>query len=66
MNKTKKNENIKTEKILVDMEELKDMLTCGRETAIKIGEKSQSKVMIGRRVLWNVQKIKEYLYNIAA
>jgi hypothetical protein len=66
MNKTTKNNDIMLEKMLVDTEELKHMLSCGRKTAIDIGEKSMAKVLEGRRVLWNVQKIKEYVYVIAA
>lgn len=59
MNKTTKNNDIMLEKILIDTEELKQMLSCGRKSAIGIGEKCEAKVLFGRRVLWNVQKIKE-------
>jgi hypothetical protein len=65
MNKTTKNNELMLEKLLVDTEELKYMLSCGRKTAVDIGEESESKVLCGRRVLWNVQKIKEHIYGIA-
>lgn len=66
MNKTTKSNNIKLEKLLVDTAELQYILSCGRKTAIDIGEKSEAKVLFGRRVLWNVQKIKEHVYGVAA
>lgn len=66
MNKTTKSNDIMLEKVLVDTEELQYILSCGRKTAIDIGEESESKVLFGRRVLWNLQKIKEYVYGIAA
>lgn len=66
MNKTTKSNNIKLEKLLVDTAELQYILSCGRKTAIEIGEKSEAKVLFGRRVLWNVQKLNEYAYRAAS
>lgn len=41
------------------------LLNCGKPTAIKIGTAAQAKVVVGRRILWNVQAVRRYL-NIAA
>lgn len=48
-------------KIAIDTEELKQMCTCGRATAVEIGTKAGARIQIGRRVLWNVEKIQLYL-----
>ena len=60
MNKTQ-NVEIKTEKILVTTEELKALLSCGRMSAIKMGAAAGARVDVGRRVLWNTDKIRKYL-----
>lgn len=70
MNKTKKSYSgidiNDSEKLTVDTEELKALLSCGRKTAIKIGEDSCARVQIGRRVLWSVERVKAYLREQAA
>ena len=48
-------------RIAVNTEELKSMLGCGRDTAVKIGTEAKARVQIGKRVLWNVEKIQTYL-----
>lgn len=59
MNKTG---NRRTEHPLtVDIETLSAMLSCGHATAIKIGEQAGAKVVIGRRVLYSVDRVKKYL-----
>lgn len=59
MNKTKIRQ---TEHLLtVDLETLAAMLSCGQSTAKKIGEQARARVVIGRRVLYSVDKIKKYL-----
>ena len=45
-------------RLTVDIEGLMAMLSCGEVTAKKIAE---ARVIIGRRVLYNVDKIKKYL-----
>lgn len=60
MNKTQ-NIKIDTEKILVTTEELKSLLSCGRVSALKIGNVAKARVDVGRRVLWNTDKIRQYL-----
>lgn len=37
------------------------MLSCGRATARKIGEQAGAKIVIGRRVLYSIEKVKKYL-----
>lgn len=59
MNKTKIRQ---TEHLLtVDIETLTAMLSCGQSTARKIGEQAGARVVIGRRVLYSIDKIKKYL-----
>ena len=40
---------------------LSAMLSCGRATARKIGEQAGAKIVIGRRVLYSIEKVKNYL-----
>lgn len=63
MNKT----NIrKTERpITVDIEGLAAMLSCGQATARKIGKDAGARVDIGRRVLYSVKKVEQYIYSIS-
>lgn len=49
----------------IDTKELQEMLSCGRVTAIQIGNNANAKIQIGRRVLWNVRKINQYLDSIS-
>lgn len=60
MNKTQ-NREIQTDKILVDTEGLKTLLSCGRMSAMKLGNMAGARVDVGRRVLWNTDKIRKYL-----
>ena len=52
-------------RLCVDTEELKSKLCCGRDTAVKIGLEAKARVQIGKRVLWNVEKVQEYLNRIS-
>lgn len=61
MNKTSIEKTDVVKKALLTTGELKYMLSCGRQSAIKIGEEAGAKFYVGRRVLWNVTKIEEYL-----
>lgn len=47
--------------LAVDTEGLQTILSCGNKTAIEIGVDAQARIVVGRRVLWNVEKIQEYL-----
>ena len=63
MNATRK--IVKRESISVNTEGLAETLGCGRVTAIKIGEAAQAKMKVGRRVLWNLDKIRGYLSEVS-
>lgn len=66
MKTTKKSQDIQLPiKIAVTTEELQYILSCGRDSAIQIGESAEARVQIGRRVLWNVDKVKEYINQIS-
>ena len=49
------------EKLLVTLDELAGILSCGLETVKKIGEYSEARFEMGRRVLWNVANVKAYI-----
>ena len=53
------------EKLAYTTEELMSALSCGRGTAIEIGTQACGKISVGRRVLWNKNKIQEYLNTIS-
>ena len=63
MNKTLKRED--NHKITVDIERLAAMLSCGRAKARKIGEQAEARICIGRRVLYSVDKVKQYLCDLS-
>lgn len=48
-------------RITVDIKELAGMLGCGTATARQIGSKADAEFRIGRRVLYNVKKIEDYV-----
>lgn len=51
--------------LAVDIDKLSAMLSCGHTTARKIGEQAGARIVIGRRVLYSVDKINEYLKAIS-
>ena len=51
--------------VSVDTDGLQTILGCGRNTAIQIGTEASARIMVGRRVLWNVAKIQEYLNSVS-
>lgn len=62
MRKTK--ERNTRDKVAVDLEALAAMLSCGKDTARKIGEEAEARICIGRRVLYSVPKIEAYIDRI--
>lgn len=64
MNKTNTNQNTVVP-LTVNMEQLSQMLNCGVQTARKIGEQAEARIVVGRRVLYSVEKIQRYLECIA-
>ncbi len=64
---TKKFSNVDTnDKIAITTEELQSMLSCGRSSAVHIGQMAEARIQIGKRVFWNVKKIREYIDLISA
>ncbi len=57
----RKSENVLT----VDVETLAGMLNCGRVTAAKIGSEAGARIQIGRRVLYKVSLIENYLNSLS-
>lgn len=55
----------KEKKMTIDTAGLQDMLSCGRKTAIEIGTAAGGRISCGRRVLWNVSKVQQYLDSIS-
>ena len=53
-------------KIAITTEELQSMLSCGRYSAVQIGEAAEARVQIGKRIFWNVEKIKSYVNSISS
>ena len=51
--------------LAIDTPTLMAMLHCGRVTAVEIGKKATAEIRVGRRVLWNVDKVKRYLESIS-
>lgn len=54
-----------SDKLSVNTKELQSMLSCGRATALQIGTDANARVNVGKRVLWNVEKIQTYLNTIS-
>ena len=59
MNKT--TEHKEERALAVDVDRLAGMLSCGHATARKVGEQAKARIVIGRRVLYSVDKVKSYL-----
>lgn len=61
----RKTKNVSTAReagrLTVTTEELQSLLGCGRKTTLEIGEQAGARVQLGKRVLWNVDKVKVYL-----
>ncbi|MCD8224758.1 MAG: hypothetical protein LUC99_07950 [Clostridiales bacterium] len=60
MNRTKIIEG-GAERKTVDTAGLQQMLMSGRKTAVEIGTAAEARIQVGRRVLWNVDKVQRYL-----
>lgn len=63
MKKTKERET--NQLLSVDVEGLAAMLSCGQSTARKIGKEAGARIVIGRRVLYSVNKIQKYIEKMA-
>ena len=56
---------ISAETLTVDTNGLQRLTNAGRQAATEIGTAAGAKICVGRRVLWNVPKIKKYLDEIS-
>lgn len=67
MRATKQFNNVDTQsKITINTDELQAMLGCGRRSAVQIGELAEARIQFGKRVFWNVKKVKEYVDAISS
>lgn len=55
------NKNNTVERITVDIKQLTEMLSVGRNTALAISEEAGAGIKFGRRKLYSVERIKEYM-----
>lgn len=53
------------QQLLVDTRTLQIITGCGRDAATKIGNDAGARVRVGKRLLWNVEKIKKYIDQIS-
>ena len=51
--------------LTVNTSTLMKMLNCGKPTAARLGTAAGAKIVIGRKILWNVNIIRQYLNSIA-
>lgn len=63
MEKRKPNDLPPEQCLAVDTDTLCKLLCCGRHTAVQIGDLANARITMNTRVLWSVQRIKEYLYD---
>lgn len=61
MRKTREIGGLLENKKTVDTIGLQSMLSCGRVSAVEIGTAAGARIQVGRRVLWNVKKVQQYL-----
>lgn len=62
MNKTNTNKNISlSEHICVNLDELCELLSCGKHTAREIADNANAKLYFGKRTLYSVVKIRDYV-----
>lgn len=58
-------ETVTPEALLVDTRTLQRITGCGRDAATTIGNNAGARVRVGKRLLWNVEKIKAYISRIS-
>ena len=49
------------DKLLLDLNDLKEILSCGRQAAIRIGTEAGAVVYIGSKRVYRRDKIEEYI-----
>ena len=65
MRKRKHRELAPTSALAVDIDGLAALLSCGRDTARKIGIEAEARVMMGSRTLYTVDKVRRYLLTMS-
>jgi hypothetical protein len=66
MNATTRGNRISLDKkVTVDITGLMELLSCGRATALDIAEQAEAVMKSGKRTLYSVEKVKEYVYREA-
>ena len=53
-----------SDKVAVGVNELMELLSVGKNSAGKIGEEAGAVIRVGRRKLYNVKRIQEYMDSI--
>lgn len=67
MNATTVNNNVSIDKrIAVDINGLMGLLSCGRSTALEIADQSCAVLKHGKRTLYSVDRVREFIYKNAA
>lgn len=56
---------INSKSLCVDTLGLQEITQSGRKTAVEIGVQAGARIQIGRRVLWNIEKVRKYLEYIS-
>ena len=64
MRKTSSFNNV-SNSLSVDTRGLQAILNCGRGTATEIGTRAGARIKVGRRVLWNVTKVQNYINSLS-
>lgn len=49
------------EKLLVNTPDLMRMLSLGKPSAIRIGEEAGARVPCGRKIMWDVNRVRQYI-----
>ena len=53
-----------SDKVAVGVNELMELLSVGKNSASRIGEEAGAVIRVGRRKLYNVRKIRDYMESI--
>ena len=61
MHQTKSSAIMNNDRITVDIHHLQEMLGCGRKTADDIGTNAGAVIRFGKRKLYSVKKVEEYI-----
>lgn len=52
--------------LTVSTKQLMELLNCGKPTAVKVGVEAGAKIVVGeRKILWNLNLIRQYLDSMA-